>query len=90
MHQYLQHGNADNFLSQMHFETHLSTGLLAKLKWLLFAGRGHHWMYDACSLGGLMEEAGFVYIEMMEPGQTRIPHPVGLNLRERQIENIYL
>ena len=37
-----------------------------------------------------MEEAGFVDIEMMEPGQTRIPHPTGLDLRERQIESIYL
>src|SRR4029077_7452344 len=70
VHQYLQHGNADNFLSQMQFETHLPTGLRAKLKWLLFGGRGHHWMYDARSLDHLMEEAGLVDVEMMEPGQT--------------------
>jgi predicted SAM-dependent methyltransferase len=90
VHQYLQRGNADNFLGQMQFETHLPAGLLAKLRWLLFGGRGHHWMYDARSLGGLMEEAGFVDVEMMEPGQTRIAEPAGLDLRERQIESIYL
>ena len=90
VHQYLQHGDADDFLSQMQFETHLPTGLRAKLKWLLFGGRGHHWMYDARSLGGLMEEAGLVDVEMMEPGQTRIPDPAGLDLRQRQIESIYL
>jgi predicted SAM-dependent methyltransferase len=90
VHQYLQRGNADNFLGQMQFETHLPAGLLAKLRWLLFGGRGHHWMYDARSLGGLIEEAGFVDVEMMEPGQTRIPYPTGLDLRERQIESIYL
>jgi len=90
VHQYLQRGNADNFLGQMQFETQPSAGLLAKLRWLLFGGRGHHWMYDARSLGGLMEEAGFVEVEMMEPGQTRIAEPAGLDLRERQIESIYL
>ena len=30
----------------MQFETPAPGGLLAKLKWLLFGGRGHHWMYD--------------------------------------------
>jgi predicted SAM-dependent methyltransferase len=90
VHQYLQRGNADNFLGQMQFETHLPAGLLAKLRWLLFGGRGHHWMYDARSLGDLMGEAGFVDVEMMESGQTRISCPAGLDLRERQIESIYL
>ncbi len=47
-------------------------------------------MYDARSLGAMMEEAGFVDVEMMEPGQTRIAEPAGLDLRERQIESIYL
>ena len=90
VHQYLQRGNADNFLGQMQFETHLPAGLFAKLRWLVFGGRGHHWMYDARSLGALMEEAGFVDVEMMEPGQTRIDQPVGLDLCERQIESIYV
>jgi len=90
VHQYLQRGNADNFLGQMQFETHLPAGVFAKLRWLVFGGRGHHWMYDARSLGQLMEEAGFVGVEMMEPGQTRIDQPSGLDLRERQIESIYL
>jgi len=90
VHQYLRRGNADNFLGQMQFETHLPPGLIGKLRWLLFGGRGHHWMYDARSLGGLMEEAGFAEVEMMEPGQTRMADPSGLDLRERQIESIYL
>ena len=90
VHQYLRRGNADNFLGQMQFETPLPAGMLAKLRWLLFGSRGHHWMYDARSLGALMEAAGFVDVEMMEPGQTRIPDPAGLDLRERQIESIYL
>jgi predicted SAM-dependent methyltransferase len=90
VHEYLKRGNADIFLGQMQFETHLPAGLMAKVKWLLFGGRGHHWMYDARSLGGLMEEAGFADVEMMEPGQTRIAEAAGLDLRERQIESIYL
>jgi predicted SAM-dependent methyltransferase len=88
--QYLLRGSADYFVAQMQFETHLPPGPIGKMKWLLFGGRGHHWMYDARSLGGMMEEAGFVDVEMMEPGQTRIAEPAGLDLRERQIESIYL
>jgi predicted SAM-dependent methyltransferase len=89
-HQYLECGDADNFLGHLQFETDRPAGLLAKLKWLLFGGRGHHWMYDARSLGALLEEAGFVEVETMEPGQTRIPDPGGLDLRERQINSVYL
>ncbi len=88
--QYLLRGNGDHFLGQMQLETHLPPGVMRKMKWLLFGGRGHHWMYDARSLGGLMEEAGFAAVEMMEPGQTRLAEPAGLDLRERQIESIYL
>lgn len=90
VHEYLRKGRADIFLSQMQFETHLPAGLVGKLKWLIFGGRGHHWMYDARSLGRLMEEAGFVDVEMMEPGRTRIADADGLDLRERQNESIYL
>jgi predicted SAM-dependent methyltransferase len=90
VYEYLKRGNADNFLGQMQFQTHLPGGLFAKLKWLLFGGRTHHWMYDARSLGALVAEAGFVDVEMMEPGQTRIAEPSGLDLREREIESIYL
>jgi predicted SAM-dependent methyltransferase len=90
VHEYLRRGNADNFLGQMQFETDLPAGVFAKLRWLLFGNRGHHWMYDARSLGALASEAGFAKVEMMEPGQTRIAEPAGLDLREREIESIYL
>jgi predicted SAM-dependent methyltransferase len=88
--QYLERGDADDFLGHMQLETARPGGLLAKLKWLLLGGRGHHWMYDARSLGALMAEAGFVEVETMDPGQTRIAEPGGLDLRERQIDSIYL
>jgi predicted SAM-dependent methyltransferase len=89
-HQYLERGDADNFLGHLQFETVRPAGLLSKLKWLLFGGRGHHWMYDTRSLGALLEEAGFAEVETMQPGQTRIPDPGGLDLRERQIDSAYL
>jgi len=88
--QYLERGDADNFLGHMQFETGRPVGLLAKLKWLMIGGRGHHWMYDARSLGALLQEAGFVEVETMEPGQTRIAEPDGLDLRERQVDSLYL
>ncbi len=89
-HRYLERGDADNFLGDMEFETDRPAGLLAKLKWLLLGGRRHHWMYDARSLGALLVEAGFGEVETMEPGQTRIAEPGGLDLRERQINSLYL
>ena len=89
-HQYLQRGDADDFLGHLQSETHSPSGLLARLRWLLVGSRGHHWMYDARSLGALMEEAGFVEVEAMEPGQTHLAEPGGLDLRERQINSIYL
>jgi predicted SAM-dependent methyltransferase len=88
--EYLNRGDADNFLGRMQFETHPPGGLPAKLKWLLFGRRGHHWMYDARSLTALVVDAGFVEVEMMEPGQTRIVESSGLDLRVRQRESIYL
>src|SRR5260370_18208686 len=57
-HQYLQRGNADDFLGQLQFEPQLPPGLLGKLRWLWFGGRGHQRMYHPRSLGSLMEEAG--------------------------------
>jgi predicted SAM-dependent methyltransferase len=89
-HEYLRNGDADNFLGQLQFETHPPERPFAKLKWLLFGSRGHHWMYDARSLGVLMAEAGFVEVEVMEPGQTRIVESSGLDLRERQANSLYL
>jgi len=87
---YLRGGDADDFLRRMQFETHLPAGLFAKLKWLLLGRRGHHWMYDACSLGALVMEAGFVGVETMAAGETRIVDPSGLDLCERQVDSVYL
>jgi hypothetical protein len=53
-------------------------------------GSGHRWMYDRDSLAKLVEEAGFDEIEILEPGETRIPEPGPLDLREREEGSIYL
>jgi hypothetical protein len=47
-------------------------------------------MYDAPSLIKLLREHGFVDPVDMRPGETRIPNPQKLNLREREIESIYV
>jgi hypothetical protein len=63
---------------------------LKKVADSLVGFRGHRWMYDKVSLRKLVEEAGFEDIEVLEPGETRIPDPGQLDLREREEGSIYL
>lgn len=49
--------------------------------------RNHQWMYDGKSLSALVEANGFVQARILEAGQTSIPSPGELNLRERGDES---
>ena len=51
---------------------------------------GHRWMYDGPSMQLCVEEAGFVDARILQPGETTIPDPGELNLREREGESVYL
>jgi len=46
-------------------------------------------MYVAASLKRVLEEAGFVEVEILQPGKTGIPDPGPLNLYERAEESIF-
>ena len=50
----------------------------------------HRWMYDADSLIRLVERSGFHGALELPPGETTIPGPGPLNLREREEESIYV
>jgi len=47
-------------------------------------------MYDGDSLRRLPESRGFVRVEIVFPGQTRIPNPGPLDLHERASDSVYV
>lgn len=87
---YCVDGDADAFMESL-FMSPPGTGTLRDRLRLLATGyRKHHWMYDASSLIRLLLANGFIGAEEMPPGQTRIPSPGGLDLREREDDSIYV
>jgi SAM-dependent methyltransferase len=88
--EYMEKGRADEFVAQLQFEFDKPRGLFGRLKWMLSGGRGHHWMYDGPSLSRLVARGGFAEVEILPAGQTRLVDPGALNLREREIESVYV
>jgi len=88
--EYMEKGNADHFIAQLQFDIDKPRGLIARVHRVLTGGRGHHWMYDSTSLARLVEECGFRGIETPPAGKTRLGDPGELDLREREIESLYL
>jgi SAM-dependent methyltransferase len=64
---------------------------VGRLQYLLLGKRsGHRWMFDQDSLVRLVSSAGFVDVVSLPPGETRIPNPGVLNLREREGQSVYI
>ncbi len=63
---------------------------MGKLRQLLSGGRGHHWMYDGPSFQKLVSDNGFAEVELVPAGETRLAAPGDLDLREREIESVYV
>ena len=82
-------GDADVFIEQLRLAQPRTRGLRRAVE-LLTGFRGHRWMYDATSLTRLIERAGFVDVEILVAGETRIPEPGELDLREREGDSLYL
>jgi SAM-dependent methyltransferase len=88
--EYMEKGRADEFVAQLQFDIDRPRGLVDALRRLLSGGRGHHWMYDGPSLSRLVANGGFAAVEIVPAGQTRLADPGGLDLREREIESVYV
>lgn len=88
--EYVENGKPDEFLAQLQFDLDKPRGVGPQLRRLLSGGRGHHWMYDGPSLRALVERAGFANVEIVAVGDSRISPPGNLNLREREIESVYV
>jgi predicted SAM-dependent methyltransferase len=64
---------------------------LGKLRFVLFDDRNHHrWLYDADSMTQMLRGAGFRTADRLPPGETSIPDPGPLDLREREAESMYI
>ena len=85
---YLRLSDADGFLRHLQFDLGRPRGFGARLHRMLTGGRGHHWMYDRDSLMALVEGAGFVDVDLMEEGRTRIAEPGHLDLNEREGDSL--
>ena len=88
--QYLEHGDADQFLAGLEFDLAKPRGLGERLRRALVGGRGHRWQYDRRSLATLAAECGFIDIEAILPGTTRIKDCGKLDLWERSSQGWYI
>ncbi len=87
---YLASNDGDQFIFNMHVWRDRPRGLTARLKHIFVGERHHLWMYDAKSLAKLLAASGFVGVLERKPGETGIPEPGDLNLRERDSESVYM
>jgi predicted SAM-dependent methyltransferase len=88
--EYVENGRADAFVAQLQFDLDRPRGVMGRLRQLLSGGRGHRWMYDGPSLQKLVSDNGFADVEVVPAGQTRLAAPGDLDLREREIESVYV
>jgi SAM-dependent methyltransferase len=82
--------DADSFVQSTLLATDKPRGILRKALWMLVGPRHHLWMYDADSMKRLLERKGFSGAVELPPGQTGIPDPGALDLRERADESVYI
>jgi predicted SAM-dependent methyltransferase len=88
--EYLESGDADEFVADSHLGLDRPAGLRAWVKWAVVGPRHHLWMYDGESLTRLLREAGFAEAAAVPAGSTRIADPGHLDLSERATESVYV
>jgi predicted SAM-dependent methyltransferase len=86
--EYTSSGDADALIERLLLAMPKAYGRHAVVQRLV-GFRGHRWMYDSRSLARLIESCGFCNVDIVEPGETHVPDPGELDLREREDESIY-
>ncbi|WP_200375123.1 class I SAM-dependent methyltransferase [Thiocystis violacea] len=87
---YLSHEDADVFVRGTGLGRLEENGILKSAYKLMVGDRGHKWMYDGPSLCRLLERQGFVDAVILGAGETTLPEPGELNLRERVPESVFV
>ncbi len=91
--QYMESGDADEFIGATLLASPQQKSFAKRLRMFLSGHRDyrqHQWMYDGASLASLLKRQGFVNIEVLPAGQTRIESPDLLDLYERDWESVYV
>ena len=88
--EYLEHGDADLFVEQLQIDLAKPRGLVGRLRHAIVGGRHHRWLYDGRSLSALVAKCGFVDVDTVMPGVTRIKNHGNLDLHERAGQGLYL
>jgi len=87
---YLQTGDADGFMNNTGLSRRPALTIFSRIWYLFVSDRSHKHMYDGASLCDLLERAGFRDVREMPPGETTIPQPGPLDLRERYPESVFV
>lgn len=90
VHRYLETHDADEFIASLRLIDGTPRSVVSITRYLLVGFRNHRWMYDASSLIRLLERYEFIDPRALPAGQTTIPYPGPLNLREREDESMYV
>ncbi len=88
--QYSESGDADAFIEATHLCVSRPRSVAQRLRLLLIGTRHHQWMYDGNSLSCLLKAYGFVNVEVLPAGQTKIHLHEPLDLQERVSESVYV
>jgi SAM-dependent methyltransferase len=87
---YISIGDADCFIESTLLCVPAPSGMLRRITTALVGPRHHQWMYDGASLCKLLGSNGFSDARVVPAGETIIPSPEPLNLREREGESVYV
>lgn len=88
---YLSRRDPDNFLSSLHILGQSGVTGLKRINQIVSRDRSlHRWHYNRDSLTRLLVACGFADCQSFPPGETGIPSPGSLNLRERAWESLYV
>lgn len=87
---YLEVRDADAFIEGTLLSDPRPKSIVQRVRLLLVGTRNHQWMYDGESLSKLLKKFGFINVEIMPPGQSKIHEPGSLDLQERLSESVYV
>lgn len=88
--QYNEFVDVDALVEATHLRISRPRTLPQRLRPLLVGIRHHQWMYDGKSPKRLLQNHGFINVEIMPAGQTKISDYGLLGLHERESNSVYI
>ena len=87
---YNENHDADAFITEIYLSQLRPRTFAQRLRATIVGSRIHQWAYDGASLSGVLLKNGFTDPRIFKPGETGIPDPGDLNLRERADVSLYV